>query len=43
MLMVGGRERTQTEYGALFEQAGYELKRIVPPATPLHVIEATAR
>jgi hypothetical protein len=43
MLMVGGRERTQAEYGALFEQAGYELKRISPTATPLHVIEATAR
>lgn len=43
MLMVGGRERTQAEYGALFEQAGYELKRIIPTATPLHVIEATAR
>jgi hypothetical protein len=40
---VGGRERTQAEYGALFEQAGYELKRIIPTATPLHVIEATAR
>ena len=43
MLMVGGRERTQAEYGALFDQAGYELKRISPTATPLHVIEATAR
>ena len=43
MLMVGGRERTQAEYGALFEQAGYELKRIIPTVTPLHVIEATAR
>jgi hypothetical protein len=43
MLMVGGRERTQAEYGALFEQAGYELKQIIPTATPLHVIEATAR
>lgn len=42
MLMVGGRERTQAEYGSLFEQAGYELKRIIPTATPLHVIEATA-
>ncbi len=43
MLMVGGRERTQAEYGVLFDQAGYELKRIIPTATPLHVIEATAR
>ena len=29
--------------GELFEQAGYEFKRIIPTATPLHVIEATAR
>jgi hypothetical protein len=43
MLMVGGRERTQAEYGALFEQAGYQLNRIIPTATPLHVIAATAR
>jgi predicted O-methyltransferase YrrM len=43
MLVVGGRERTQVEYGALFEQAGYELTRIIPTAMPLHVIEATAR
>ena len=43
MLMVGGRERTQAEYCTLFEQAGYELKRIIPTATPLHVIEAAAR
>jgi hypothetical protein len=43
MLMVGGRERTQPEYRALFEQAGYELTQIIPTAMPLHVIEATAR
>ena len=42
MLLVGGRERTQSEYGAIFEQAGYELEQIIPTATPLHVIEATA-
>ena len=43
MLMVGGRERTEAEYGALIEQGGYELKRVIPTATPLHMIEATAR
>jgi O-methyltransferase domain len=42
MLMIGGRERTQAEYEALFEQAGYGLTRIIPTAVPLHVIEATA-
>jgi hypothetical protein len=43
MFMLGGRERTQAEYEALFEQAGYDLTRIIPTAMPLHVIEATAR
>jgi hypothetical protein len=43
MLMIGGRERTQAEYGTLFEQAGYELTRLIPTAAPLHVIEGTAR
>jgi O-methyltransferase domain len=42
-LIVAGRERTRAEHGALFEQAGYELKRIIPTATPPHMIETTAR
>jgi hypothetical protein len=43
MLLVGGRERTQAEYGALFNQADYELTRVIPTMAPLHVIEGTAR
>jgi hypothetical protein len=43
MLLVGGRERTRPEYRALFEQAGYELTRVIPTMAPLHVIEGTAR
>jgi hypothetical protein len=43
MLMIGGRERTQAEYAALFEQADYEFTRVIPTATPIHVIEGTAR
>jgi hypothetical protein len=43
MLLVGGRERTQPEYGALIEQAGYELTDVIPTMAPLHVIEGTAR
>jgi hypothetical protein len=31
------------EYSALLEQAGYELTRIIPTATPLHAIEGAAR
>jgi hypothetical protein len=43
MLMVGGRERTQAEYDALFKQADYELTRVIPTMAPLHVIEGIAR
>ena len=43
MLLVGGRERAEAEYRALFDRAGYELTRLIPTATPLHVIEGTAR
>lgn len=40
MMMPGGRERTAQEFDALFAQAGFELTRIVPTASPLSVIEA---
>ncbi len=40
MLLIGGRERTEGEYAALCSAAGYRLTRIVPTASPLHVIEA---
>jgi hypothetical protein len=43
MLLVGGRERTQAEYGALFNQADYQLTRAIPTMAPDHVIEGTAR
>lgn len=40
LLMLGGRERTPTEYRALFERAGLRLERVVPTAGPIAVIEA---
>ena len=43
MLLVGGRERTESEYRALYDQADYELTRLIPTATPLHIIEGIAR
>ena len=39
MLMPGGRERTEAEYGALFEAAGFRLTGITPTQSPLSVIE----
>jgi hypothetical protein len=43
LLFPGGRERTADEFAALFARAGFELTRIVPTASALSVIEATAR
>lgn len=36
----GGVERTEAEYGQLFEKAGFRLNRVVPTASPFSVIEA---
>jgi hypothetical protein len=40
LLMPGGRERTEEEFRALFERAGFNMTRIVPTKSPLSVIEA---
>jgi hypothetical protein len=36
----GGRERTEKEYRALLEAAGFELQRVLPTSTPWSLIEA---
>jgi hypothetical protein len=36
----GGCERTATEYSVLFAKAGFALKRVVPTASPVSVVEA---
>jgi len=41
MLIVGGRERTAQEFRRLFASAGLSLKRIVPTAAEVSVLEAT--
>lgn len=40
LVMTGGLERTAAEYGALLEQAGFHLERVVPTASPFCVVEA---
>lgn len=40
LALPGGRERTEAEYAALFERAGFRLTRIVPTKSPMSVIEA---
>jgi hypothetical protein len=43
MVVLGGRERSQTEYGQLFAAAGLRLATTIPMNTPMAtVIEATA-
>lgn len=40
LLLPGGRERSEAEFRALFEKAGFALTRIVPTQSPLSVLEA---
>lgn len=43
LLIPGGKERTREEYEALFDQAGFELQRVIPTRSELSVIEAVKR
>jgi hypothetical protein len=43
LVMPGGKERTDQEFRALFDRAGFNLTRIVPTRSPLSVIEATPK
>ena len=36
----GGQERTDAEYGALLQRAGFKLERIIPTPTPFKIVEA---
>lgn len=40
LVIAGGRERTEEEYGALFAAAGFRLARVIPTPSPLSIIEA---
>ena len=40
MLIIGGRERTKKEFGAMFAEAGLKLTRIIQTKCPLSIIEA---
>ena len=43
LLIPGGKERTEAEYRALYEEAGFELSRIVPTNTELSIVEGVKR
>ena len=40
MVVPGGQERTEAEYAALFEKAGFRLSRVVPTESAVSVVEA---
>jgi hypothetical protein len=41
LVTVGGRERTEAEYAALFRSAGLELTKVTPTRSHLSLVEAT--
>jgi hypothetical protein len=40
LVMLGAKERSQEEFATLLKEAGFELRRIIPTACPLSIIEA---
>jgi len=42
LVCLTGKERTKTEFRDLFARAGLMLRRVVPTASPISVLEATA-
>jgi hypothetical protein len=40
LAMTGGKERTEKEYAALFEQTGFKLTRVIPTPSPMQIVEA---
>lgn len=42
LVNCGGRERTEGEYGELFERSGFHLERVIATQSPFVVIEAAA-
>lgn len=43
LALAGGLERTEPEYAALLERAGYRLNRVVPTRGPVSVLEGVKR
>ena len=41
LTMLGGRERSEPEYARLLKSAGLELRRVIPTASPVSILEAT--
>ncbi len=43
LLVPGGEERTEAQYAALLDKAGFRLTRVVPTASPVSIVEAVPR
>jgi hypothetical protein len=43
LTIPGGEERTEAEYAALLDKAGFRLTRVVPTASPVSIVEAAPR
>ena len=42
LVQAGARERTAGEYRKLYEQAGFQMTRVVPTAGPISLVEGRA-
>ena len=40
LVMPGGQERTEAEYGALLSKAAFRLMRVVPTPSAVSIVEA---
>ncbi len=40
MMLIGGIERTEAEHRALLNEAGFEMTRILPTASPIAIVES---
>ena len=40
LVLIGGQERTETEYARLLDKAGFRLSRLVATQSPVSVVEA---
>src|SRR5262249_823734 len=40
LVMTGGKERTEEEFGRLLSQAGFRLVRVIPTKSPFFLLEA---
>jgi O-methyltransferase domain len=40
LVMTGGRERTEEEFGRILSLAGFRLSRVIPTMSPFFLLEA---